>query len=365
MTRMWYRWIPQHFYLLLKGRIKIIRLYTDRIGHLASNTELFIREKYNPDYYYIVLVDDYISNQTLLNMFARKFCDKVIYNRYYRNLIQRLFPNKVIHHYKFEPNNYKAFQGEPLLNFTVGETWKGQKYLKKMGVDSWFVCFHNRDNTYLNQRKSDHKDFSYHNYRDSSIKNQIEAMNYITDMGGYAIRMGHMVKEPLQTDNPRIIDYASQFRNDFMDIFLPAHAKFFVGSASGLINVAYLFNTPIAEVNVTPLEYIDLPKGGLFIPKLVQSDNGLLSFEEILSDGVSGFLRTEHFTSWGLENVENSSDEILQVTKQMNLMIDGNWKDRNIRLQKKYWDLIKSWHRCYGSSACIGSSFIKKYEDLL
>jgi len=347
--------------------VKFFRFYTDRIGHLASNTELFLREAYNPNEKYIGLVDDYISNKTLLNMFSRTFCDRIIYNKLFTKFIHKFKPKNYIFHYDFRPHAYKSFKGKPVLKFTTKENWIGMKTLKMMGIDSWYVCFHSRDSTYLDKRKKTHRDFSYHDYRDCDIKNQLKAMEYITKQGGYAIRMGHMVKEPLKTDNPRIIDYATKYRNDFMDIYLPAHAKFFVGTSAGLINIAYLFNTPIAAINVTPLEYIDIPKQGIFIPKLIYSKNlkRKLTFQEILDNGYGTLLRTMQFTSKGLINIENTPDEILELCKELNKRINGTWKNKNINLQKKYWDLIQPWHRCYGCSTPIGSNFIKKYEELL
>ena len=71
------------------------------------------------------------------------------------------------------------------------------------------------------------------------------------------------------------------------------------------------------------------------------------------------------FTSKGLINIENTPDEILELCKELNKRINGTWKNKNINLQKKYWDLIQPWHRCYGCSTSIGSNFIKKYEELL
>ena len=346
---------------------KFFQFYTDRIGHLCSNTELFIREAYNPDHTYIGFTDDYICNRQLLDMFSRYMCKKVIYNYHVRDITKKFFSTNYIWHYHFNPTAYSSFKGEPFLSFNLDECRKGTDELAKMGVDSWFVCFHNRDSAYLNKRKKRHKDFGYHDYRDSDVKNQLKAMEYITKQGGYAIRMGYLVDEPLETDNPMIIDYASNHRSEFMDIFLSANCKFFVGNSAGLICVAFLFNTPSVMLNSCPLEYVDMPKGGLFIPKLVFDMNNkkTLSFKEIFDKGISSFTHKEQFDRYNFVNVENTSDDILDVVKEMNMRIDMNWKHKYEDLQKKFWSLVKPHHRCYGSPARVGSDFLKRNKGLL
>ena len=346
---------------------KFFRFYTDRIGHLCSNTELFIREDYNPKDKYIGFNDDYICNRQLLDMFSRYMCKKMIYNSHVRDICETVFSNRFIKHYHFNPTAYSSFKGEPFLEFNKDECRLGMEELARMGVDSWYVCFHNRDGSYLNNRKEYHKDFSYHDYRDSDVKNQIKAMEYVTEQGGYAIRMGYLVDEPLETDNPRIIDYASRFRSDFMDIFLSANCKFFVGNSAGLICVAFLFNTPSVMLNSCPLEYVDMPKGGLFLPKLVYNtdEDRLLSFEEVLTKGIGSFTRMEQFDRYHLSNVENTSEDILGVVREMNMRVDMEWDNIYEKLQSRFWSLFKPYHRCYGCPARVGSRFLKNHEGLL
>jgi len=45
----------------------------------------------------------------------------------------------------------------------------------------------------------------------------------------------------LETDNSRIIDYASGCRNDFMDIYLGANCRFYLGDTAGLAGLPVLF----------------------------------------------------------------------------------------------------------------------------
>ena len=66
-----------------------------------------------------------------------------------------------------------------------------------------------------------------HNIRDCKFQNLFAAAKLIKKFGGKCIRMSSGEKEPLSKSAPNnIIDYASKWQSDFMDIYLPAHCKF-------------------------------------------------------------------------------------------------------------------------------------------
>ena len=130
------------------------------------------------------------------------------------------------------------------------------------------------------------KSWDYHNYRDSDIQNYIQAAQKLAESGYYVIRMGAVVKEPINTDNPLIIDYAlNPLRSDFMDLYIASRAKFFLGSTSGAANLSMVFGVPIAAVNITPITSATMGHKDLFIPMLIRDkkSNELVSFKDIFS----------------------------------------------------------------------------------
>ena len=129
------------------------------------------------------------------------------------------------------------------LNFSPEEEKLGQETLQKLGIpkNANFVCFSNRESAYL-KKAYPHTNWDYHDYRDSNIKNYIPAMEEMVRQGYYVLRMGSVVKEPLEINNPRIIDYAwSLERNEFMERI----SRF---SSSPLVNENY--------INITLFSYI-------------------------------------------------------------------------------------------------------------
>ena len=361
--------------LHFKKKIKFYPIIYTRIGHLAVNTELLLRriksgtldkkQKY-------IGVSGKPCNRYLLNMFKREM--PIIESRFFRGIITTSIFEKT-KYFQDEPvgtNVYQDINNLPgVVNFTQEEEERGIKELKKMGINSqdWFVCFHNRDSEYLSQ-KYKFIDWSYHNYRDCNILNFLPAMEYVASIGGYAIRMGHQTTKKLgHISNPRIIDYSMNFRSDFMDIYLSSHCKCFVGTTAGLNLVATIFNIPVVGTNIIPIGFPTNRKEDLFIPKKIKhiKENRYLTFREIFERRISTWLHSKRYSLAGLEVIENDSQEILAVVKEMNSILDGSYKyaEEDDFLQRKYWSLIKPHDFCYGCPSRIGREFLIQNQDLL
>ena len=258
--------------LLVKKKIIFCQLHgTDRIGHMAANTEIFLRRlKHLNHFQKNEICLGYCSgknmcNRQLLNMYKKRF--PIVEKGIAFAVLNSETFKRTAHYYRlpFNSNEYHEFNScGPILSFTKDEKNKGREELGTMGIgeSDWFVCFHARDRKYLGAGSE------YHDYRDCKISNYLKAAEYIAEMGGYAIRMGSVVEEALPKNiHPRIIDYATKYRSDIMDIYLPAHCKFFLGNTSGLFLIASIFDVPVACANFIPLEITPMRKGDLYIPK--------------------------------------------------------------------------------------------------
>lgn len=370
---------PISFLLILflrirRLRIKFCPIIATRIGHLAANTEIFLRRYYaghcDNTYKYIGVSGKY-CNVTLGRLFERKI--PIIQSRLLRGIITTPVFQKTnyFHDLPFNSNEYFEFNHLPkTLEFTREEEGFGAKELERMGIgpQDWFVCFHNRDSKYLSQMYA-FRDWGYHDYRDCKIDNFIPAMEYIASRGGYAIRMGQHMNEKIETNNKNIIDYASHFRSDFMDIYLSSHCKFFVGCTAGLHLVPAVFDVPIIMTNATHIELPAYRKGDLFIPKKIwdKKKNRYLTLKEVFEKRIGNWMYSSQFTDAVLEVQENNPDEILAIVIEMNSVLDGNYqytKEEN-SMQASYWSLVKPHYYCYGCPARIGNDFLHKNKLLL
>jgi len=279
---------PSYFFaLLILPFIYLIRpwflvrfgcLISNRLGHFAENTELYLCEKdfgmHTPSIPHLdLLCFERVCNSQLGKMWKRKlnilpswFLLPIIQlNRF----ISKFFPKCNLHqsintwdwhglpkdwHGLFEKIN-------PHLKFTKEEIIYGKECLKKFGLlnSEKFVCLDVRDEAFLNYYFPE-KDWQHHSIRNVELENFIPAVEELTKRGYYVFRMGKKVLKPLKSSNPKIIDYAnSNLRSDFLDIFIGAHCSFYLGSASGFSAIPYIFRKPLARI-VFPFVDINKPK---------------------------------------------------------------------------------------------------------
>lgn len=326
-------------------------LMSGRIGHFAMNTELdqckkifFINtpKKYFLDLYYIARPS---CNKQLEIMWRRKLSivpiellgpiDQISRKYFYSPKFDAVYKTSVVDNYNLLDKT------KPILEFTDQEISKGNLILKSMGIpiDAKYVCLIIRDSKYLEKLNPD-IDWSYHDYRDTSIENYYLAAEELARLGYYVLRMGSEVKKAFNLNNKQIIDYANSiYRSDFMDVFLCAHCTFSISSGTGLESVPEIFRRPTLFVNYAPIGYVQtFSKNYLFTTKKIYDNfsKKYLSLSEIKKRGAHLFQRTEDYTDNNLSLIENSPDEILNATLEMLPIAAGIYKPLS-PLQEKYW----------------------------
>ncbi len=179
----------------------------------------------------------------------------------------------------------------------------------RLPKDAWFVCIHVREGGYS-------EDFE--NIRNADINNYIEAIQYITNRGGWVFRMGDPSMKRLPPME-HVIDYAnSRNRNALMDSFLIANCKYFVGTSSGILDTAILFNKPILLTNAVHwLMQLPQKRSDLIIFKHVHNkqDGRKLTLRQWLLSYKQ--LEPSSWSSSEWYYLENSSQEILEAVKEL------------------------------------------------
>ena len=262
---------------------------------------------------------------------------------------------------------------QPQLSFSREEEDKGSQLLSNMGIpgENEFVCFHGRDQAYLDTIHSREPGnwYGYNEHRNCNINNFLPAADYMASLGVYALRTGYVVEKPLNGNNPKIIDYSSHHRTDFGDVYLGAKAKFFLGVADGLVAIPYMFGVPVAETNSIPFVFRPLRATDLFIPKKMwdTGKNRLLTFREIIESGVEDWSHAGLYKQAGIELIENTEDEILAVAKEMNQRLDGDWvaNEEDEELQERFRSLHSPSHYSYGFPSRMGAQFLRENRALL
>lgn len=363
--------------------IRFGALYSARIGHFAINTELYLCER-GTGIHYERTLDIFYHLKPICNYQLKKMWDRILHvskSTRLTYLIDRLnrrlagFEKHVI---PMPLKNCRDINGflkdSPIhLYFTAEEEDKGRQALQGLGIpgNSHFVCFHARDSAYLETVYPSYN-WRNHDYRNSSIRNYVPAAEELARRGYYMIRMGAIVKEPLNTTNPMIIDYATKHRTDFLDIYLSAKCRFFIASGSGIDEVPTIFRRPVVYVNFIRFEYIhSWYPVYLTIPKKLwlRSEKRFLTFREIMESGIGRFGKEEYeqYEQLGIEIVENTPEEIIAVAKETDERLKGAWQttEEDEGLQRRFWSLFEQ-SEVHGKIASrIGAEFLRQNRELL
>ena len=339
--------------------IRIGGLISSRIGHFAGNVELYLCEKdagiNTPKQKYIDLF--YYQYKPICNHQLAIMWERILYIGPELLLAPLRKVNKLIPGWKlFEigQNTHNDRDVHNLLDkhaphliFTEEEQKKGIEGLKKIGIpeSAPVICLFVRDSAYMNMQFGE--GYEYHNYRDCNIQNYVLAAEELANLGYYVIRMGAVVNQVLETDHPKIIDYAGKgLRTDFMDIYLGSKCKFCISSGSGWDAVpSSLFRKPIIYTNILPIGYLPTWSSKFLLTSRRYIDsktNRELTLKEIFNSGIVFFLLSTQFENAGIKTFENTPQEIKEVAIEMVKRLTGSWypsSDEEV-LQKQFWDIF-------------------------
>jgi len=239
---------------------------------------------------------------------------------------------------------------------------KGKNILKKMGVpsDAWYVTLHVRQG----------KKGIGHNFRDSDPATYIKSIKEIISRGGYVIRVGDNSMSPL----PKIdglIDYPfTEFKSEFMDVFLGATCKFCLGTSSGYYSIPIFFGKPVLLVNfLNPLEYYSLNQGNMFLPKYLinKKNKSQIPIKSLFQFPINCYGSDEIFHKNDIAIIDNTEDEICSSVNEMFNILDNKKQNyefiNNNKKFKKDLDFIfhKEYEYPLVAMADLPSAFLRKY----
>jgi len=356
------------------------------LGHLAGNIRYYIQVGMlgqRPQYRTILLASHkQVANICLLNYWRRYltiitnplliFCLEPIAKRL-RSLEYSLYNVKfdkdrmlyVSDACAVVQKKLEAESSPPLLTLLSSDSQRGWQCLRKMGVpkDAWFVSLHVREGGFTGDEKN-----LIHTYRNSDINTYRKAVESIAKRGGWVVRIGGRNMKPMPP-MPQAIDYPlSEWKSDWMDIFLLSQCRFFIGTNSGPCDVTPLFGVPSVLVNVWPIWDGTWSSKDIFIPKLLYSEveDRYLTFKEASAPRLWKNYNSQLLASWGIGAVDNTLDEIDEIVVEMLDQLDGqsNEVKQDNQLQEKFNGLAEP-HLGYVPNNRVGKKFLSKWAWLL
>ncbi len=356
-----------------------VRVFAERIGHLALEPDCLLKEQalgHIPERKWVVLAPrGRVANEHLLAYWEPHL--RVVRNRAACFLIASQsrwgLMRYAIDHYALAIGEAQAAyricaawgDRPPLLRLSrEDEAWGGEMRAR-LGVpaDAWFVCVHVREAGFSPV------DEELQSHRNGHIENVFAAMGEIVTRGGWVIRIGDPTMQALPPMDG-VIDYAhSPLKSARLDVILCAQARFILGNTSGIALVGTVFGVPCASANLIPVSTLWFGRRDISIPKLLWSRRlgRYLRIDEILGTPIANFHYASLYAEEEVEPVENSAQDILDLTKEMLDCLGGLSAGLagDAELQDYFRSLFKPSHYGFGSAGRVAASFLRRHGELL
>jgi putative glycosyltransferase (TIGR04372 family) len=259
-------------------------------------------------------------------------------------------------------NQWAAEGRPPLLRLSEAHLERGRQCLRALGVPpgAWFVTLHVREaGSYGLDSRS--------RFRNADVGTYAAAIRSIVARGGWVVRMGDPGMRPLPP-MPQVVDYAhSEYRSDWMDVFLCAANLFFLGTQSGPGHVPTTFGVHTVLTNWTSIATPPWGPRNLFLPKRCWSEKEErhLTFGEIIESGLGHAQYATCFLRLRVRPEENTAEEIKEVVEEMLDQLDdtARYSEEDARLQDQFHRMAER-HGVVLSSP-IGRAYLRQHASWL
>lgn len=362
-----------------------IGLYPMRIGPYITVPEIYLRKKKYKSFDIWCKDKKEIPNTYLDEIVSKKIF--FVNNIYYLSLL--FFLEKIQLRKKYNHFFLKAYARDTeniidnysnIISIPEKDKQLAQSILLQNGIDikKKIVCIHVRDNKYLSI-KIPNQDFSYQDRRNADINTYVKTINYLLSKDYIVFRMGKYVDKKLNIQNKNFIDFPFfHSRSDLLDIYLGSICYFSISTGSGWDQVPFCFRRPVLYTNVANISRLQLSsKKFISIFKLTRKNNNFLKISEMLNEDMNlnfNINKKRVNLNSDLEYINNNEDEILEATKEMEILIKNDFNQSSIsknQLMEKFlknynFKNIKDYFDEMGHSdnikGCISPCFLKKNE---
>tara|TARA_B100000795_G_scaffold269977_1_gene261546 strand:+ start:10672 stop:11751 length:1080 start_codon:yes stop_codon:yes gene_type:complete len=327
----------------------------------------------NPEIYFLEKIDNKLNKKYFDIFFYSKYgiCNLVVFNLWKKkikifpfylieptyNLLIKLEKQNSIHTIPYFQEktrfvNIKIKKDTPNIKLNEFQEKNCEEILNKNNIDIKnikYVCLFNRDDAYLNsfKNKKDWYYLSHHNYK---IKSFEYVAKKLVERNIFFFRMGAIVEDKFNLNNPKIIDYAnSSFRSELMDFYLASKCMFGISGGTGSSIVSMLYRKPILDLNANLHHLVTFLDNSVLLSKhyydRVKKKN--LSLKEILSFKEHEFKKRNQLDKKNIEMIDCTPEEISEAAIEMLDRLEDKWEDNtNIsELQNKFRD--QNWQNIY------------------
>ena len=370
-------------------KIRISRLYSNRIGHLTLNVDNYIGLKKNKESYeYSIFVcENFIANKDIFRRWNK--LDDILLTRNFlmKNLIG--FLEKFFLHSKFiiPPNELLDDYNFSLTSCSEMNLWVDKKkdtkiksYFNQIGIKEPYICLHNRDSAYLRNTKElndPNYDIINPNFRDFEFSDYLESIKMLSQNETNIVRVGEAVADEFHIDDKYFFSATGKHLSSEHIIDLVYNSEFLVTGNSGFAHISRVIRKPMLLINFAPFQmhvtFHVHPANSIIIPKKVLNleNNKLLTLKEVSELPYYIHGGKDFFRERNLKVINNTQEEISEAIMEMQLHIKNLWQDDKIQseLQSRFWESFKKNKNYdefrYKLKTKVSSTFLKNNPDLV
>lgn len=260
-------------------------------------------------------------------------------------------------------NRWHAAARGAILTLPRETADRGFEALARAGVprDGWFVALHVREG------KWNGKSAGLHGILNADIATYADAIKEITARGGWVVRMGDPGMAHL-APMKNVIDYChSDWRADWLDVFLATRCRFFLGSCSGPAFIPPIYGVPSLLTNWWPPAERAWHAIDIFIPKLIRrkSDGSYLTLGETLTEPFSWCHSRRYLSeTLGVDVEENEADLIRAGVEEMFDRLAGKPESAEVLALRARSDAVYQAHDVPGEGQ-LSREYLHRYGHLV
>ena len=291
-------------------------------------TEISIQYIVVKSLFTFILNIDFLFSRIYFLFYKKKIKNITQYDFPYMGL-ENLYTNKEVSFESIE--KYDNFK----LSFLIPKKFytKSQNILNRINYNnnSKIVCIHVRDSSF-------HNDKNRRAYRNPTIENYYDSINYLLDKGYSVFRLGLVAEKKIQIFRKNFFDLPFLISPDeieFLQFYLVENCQFFIGSESGPQYLPWFQNKPTLYTNVFKFFYLTSPNINCrytFRKIFDKKKNKFLNLKEYLR-----LPYTYHDVNKYNDNflfIENTKDELLNSLKEFEEhYINKNWELTNSQIE--------------------------------
>lgn len=339
--------------------IRFCSFRQDRIGHLCMGGARILEqiggsEKLTLDFYGFE-TKFFTANTVLAALWKRFFNSTVAAQQLYWLAHAAGMPHlgPLVQHPNYAESHNGRYTYPLQMNFS--EMQQGMRALEAMGIPrgAKIACLFVRDPAYLSTGHPEGTDAN-NGYRNADIDSYQKACEELAAQGWYVLRMGATVAKPITWVSDHIIDYATHFRTEFMDIWLLLHSDLCMCMGSGPDVLFAMRNRPWLLSNAVDLFYVAmLSPDSLVLPKHVvrTQTQQAVSLQEYLLHEADFESAQKNLSEGNLQYINNTSDEIYDTVCEQLAILEGtlSYSQEDIAMRKKYQKLGSYKHENLGA----------------